>query len=188
MTNNVLELTSVPYAPHLMPPSSKHLARRRNALAGPIESDLLTIGGRVYMLNATIGNQPFTLVIDTGSADTWVASSSFQCNNPYTSNSVPEDCGFGALYDAQAFEKVEYQSKVAYSGGEFLNGDMRFEDFGLSTGEGKSVSVKQMIGVVDEGYWMGNGISSGLMGLGFPALARGVNSRDLNYTGVLYTM
>jgi hypothetical protein len=67
---------------------------------------------------------------------------------------------------------------------------MGTEDFGFGDGAaGRArVQMRQMIGVVDEGYWNGDGISSGLMGLGFPALARGINTGELLYTSVLYTM
>ena len=141
------------------------------------------------MTNATIAGQTYTLVIDTGSADTWVASSSFRCENPYTMVPVSaEDCGFGPLYDPSSgsFQPINYPFSVNYSGGEFLSGGMGTEEF--SFGKDKSVSVRQTIGVVNEGFWMGDGISSGLMGLGFPALARGINTMELNYTSVLYTM
>jgi hypothetical protein len=141
------------------------------------------------MVNATISDEIYTFVIDTGSADTWVASSNFKCENPYTRSLVSLDrCGFGPLYDigGGSFQPVNYPFAVNYSGGEFLRGDMGTERFSFEGG--KSINLNQMIGVVDEGYWMGDGISSGLMGLGFPALARGIITKDLNYTSVLYTM
>jgi hypothetical protein len=59
---------------------------------------------------------------------------------------------------------------------------------GISKGGSPSATVRQTIGVVDEGYWFGDGITSGLMGLGFPALAVGINSNELNYTSVLFTL
>jgi hypothetical protein len=201
VTDNVLELTSSPNSHHLVPPSSKHLARRRNALArrqdntlANVQDDLLTVGGRVYMVNVTIAGQTYTLVIDTGSADTWVASTSFRCENPYIYAPSEElNCGFGALYNESAagtFQPINYPFAVNYSGGEFLSGAIGTEDFGFGDGAaGRArVQMRQMIGVVDEGYWNGDGISSGLMGLGFPALAWGVNTGELRYTSALYTM
>ncbi|KAF2825455.1 acid protease [Ophiobolus disseminans] len=175
VTNNILELTTAPSAHHLIPPSSRYLvARRRNVLAkrqdvsfADIQEDLLTIGGRVYMVNATIANKTYTLVIDTGSSDTWAASSSFSCEDPDTNFFVPTDlCGSGPLYNTSAsFERIT----------------LPFADFGFDAGGG-NVKVKQMIGVVDEGFWMGDNISSGIMGLGFQALTRGINSRSTQFS------
>lgn len=60
---------------------------------------------------------------------------------------------------------------------------------GLSKGNKKAqVVFNQTIGIVNRGFWFGDGISSGLMGLSYPALARGVNSRQLNYTSVVFTL
>jgi hypothetical protein len=125
VTDNVLEITTVPHPHPLVTPSSKYLALRRNALArrqdnplANVQDDLLTVGGRVYMVNATIAGQTYTLVIDTGSADTWVASSSFRCENPYVYDpSSEQDCGFGALYNESAagtFQPINYPFAANY--------------------------------------------------------------------------
>jgi hypothetical protein len=45
-----------------------------------------------------------------------------------------------------------------------------------------------MIGAVDEGWWTGDGISSGLLRLAYPALANGVNEGDVEYTSLMYTL
>ncbi|KAF2026603.1 LUC7-domain-containing protein [Setomelanomma holmii] len=94
VTNNVLELTSAPNAHGQFAPSSRHLAKRRAELIfkrkirrqddpiADVQENLLTLGGRIYITNATIAGQVYSLVIDSGSADTWVASSNFRCVNP----------------------------------------------------------------------------------------------------------
>lgn len=145
------------------------------------------------MVNATIAGETYVLVIDTGSADTWVAASTFTCETPYSQQFSDQnaDCGFGHLYNARSksFEAIDYPYKVNYSGGEYLRGEMGVEDFGFGDKDtGEVVSVRQVIGVVDRGFWMGDGISSGLMGLGFSALARGVNKGGLEYSSVFYTL
>lgn len=45
-----------------------------------------------------------------------------------------------------------------------------------------------MIGAVDEGWWTGDGIGNGLLGLSYPALANGVNEGDVEYTSLMYTL
>jgi hypothetical protein len=59
---------------------------------------------------------------------------------------------------------------------------------GVNRGQSPYVTFRQTIGAVDRGYWQGDGISSGLMGLAYPALAEGVNTRELNYTSVVNTL
>lgn len=105
-----------------------------------------------------------------------------------------QQCGFGPLYNAESsstFKPVNFDFGVNYTGGEFLEGQMGTELFGIggvSRGKTPYVTIRQTIGAVNEGYWIGDGVSSGLMGLGFPALARGINTRQLNYTSVIYTL
>ncbi|KAF1997298.1 LUC7-domain-containing protein [Amniculicola lignicola CBS 123094] len=54
-----------------------------------IQQALQTLGGRVYMTNLTLGGNEYTFVIDTGSSDTWIASSSFECLSRTTSSPLP---------------------------------------------------------------------------------------------------
>jgi hypothetical protein len=198
VTNHVLELEVKPWTHHHGLPSSLHLARRRSSDITKRQSateDLTTLGGRLYIANVTLAGKTFSLIIDTGSSDTWVASSTFQCDDPYTYAPIPvQQCGFGPFYYQSAstsFRSINHDFDVYYSGGEFLEGIMGTELFGIggvSRGKAPSATVRQTIGVVNEGYWYGDGISSGLMGLGFPALAKGVNSGELTYTSVIYTL
>jgi hypothetical protein len=109
VTDNVFQLKTVPWASHLIPPSSKHLQQRRSALfkrqndpIASIKDSLLTLGGRVYLTDVTIAERLYSLVIDTGSSDTWVASSSFQCVNPNTYTTIDvRYCGFSIPFDPQ---------------------------------------------------------------------------------------
>jgi hypothetical protein len=48
------------------------------------------------------------------------------------------------------------------------------------------LQTRQTIGVVEQGWWIGDQISSGLMGLAYPILASG--HRDLNYTSVVFSL
>lgn len=146
------------------------------------------------MTDVTLAGQPYTLVIDTGSSDTWVASSSFQCLNPNTMSPIsPRYCGFNTPYNPKNSSTwVPIQGhgfSVHYTGGEFLLGDLGTEQLGIgdvSLGSDPALVVKQTIGVVDEGYWLGDGVSSGLMGLAYSALVSG--ARTLRYGSVMDTL
>ncbi|OAL52452.1 acid protease [Pyrenochaeta sp. DS3sAY3a] len=214
VTENVLHLKTLPHSANLTTPSSKHLllnrhnlpppsspnSKRQTPSAAPVQENLTTIGGRVYMVDVTLGGEALTLVIDSGSSDTWVASSTFKCLDPNMLLPMPASlCGFGGLYDAalsatwEAMPGVNFT--VRYTGGEFLLGGLGTERFGIgggSTGAGVGADggarmvVNQTIGVVEAGFWMGDGISSGLMGLAYSTIASG--AQELGYTSVMFTL
>ena len=146
------------------------------------------------MTEVTLAGDPFTLVIDTGSSDTWVAASSFKCIDPDEIDPIaPNNCGFNASYDPSTSPTWKplrgHDFSVSYTGGEFLRGELGTEQLGIggvSRGTGPKLVVNQTIGVVEEGYWYGDGISSGLMGLAYPALVSG--ARTLKYDSVMFTL
>ncbi|OAG00138.1 acid protease [Paraphaeosphaeria sporulosa] len=155
-----------------------------------IEQPVDTLGGRVYMTNVTLAGHPYTLILDTGSSDTWIAASGFTCTSRLSHARLPqESCGFGELYDV--VDSTTYNPipgrvfGVKYSDGEYLMGEMGVEELRMGDVDGSKggLTVRQTIGVVERGWWMGDGRSSGLMGLAFPTLAS--NYHDLNYTTVV---
>ncbi|KAF2275495.1 acid protease, partial [Westerdykella ornata] len=149
----------------------------------PVQDGLQTIGGRVYMTNITLTGRPYTVVIDTGSSDTWVASSAFTCLSQFARTLLPQSAyRFGSLYnltESPHWDPIEgYTFQVAYTDGEFLNGELGMEELQIG-----GLTVTQVIGVVEQGWWVGDGISSGLLGLAYSSLARNVH--ELNYTSVI---
>jgi hypothetical protein len=201
VTDNILHLKTVPYASHLISPSSKHLQQSRKVLAkrqdDPIailKEPLLTLNGRVYLTDVTISDCLYSLVIDTGSSDTWVASSTFRCLNSNTYATIDvRYCGFGTPFNTSGSRRwrsiAGYNFSVNYTGGEFLSGELGTDHLGIGeVGNGGGTGglvVRQTIGVVDSGYWVGDGISSGLMGLVYPAL---VSNSELKYQSVMFTL
>ncbi|KAF2641084.1 acid protease [Massarina eburnea CBS 473.64] len=212
VTNYVLPLIAA-HHPIPITPSSQHLHKRRpqplktaifpfNSSTNPsdineaishIQQDVLTLGGRVYMTNVSLANKEYTLVIDTGSSDTWIASTEFVCLSKYSQTALPQgECGFGTLYDrvdSKTYEGIGGRAfGVRYTDGEFLVGELGRERLGfggVGVG-GEGLKVGQTIGVVERGWWGGDGISSGLMGLAYPTLAS--NSEELNYTSIVFSL
>lgn len=126
--------------PPILPSPPKPLVNNTRPTTAP----LTTLGGRIYLANATIGRRPFTLVIDTSSSDTWVATTSFRCLDTNTYAVLPQaTCRFGPLYNRTAspsFKAIPYNSQVDYGGGEFLYGEMGTERVGI--GEGRKLEVE----------------------------------------------
>ena len=56
---------------------------------------------------------------------------------------------------------------------------------GEEGGKGR-LSVNQTVGVVESGFWVGDGISSGLMGLAYSALVSGAS--ELRYRSVMVSL
>ncbi|KAL5118631.1 hypothetical protein ACEQ8H_003482 [Pleosporales sp. CAS-2024a] len=207
-TENVLDLIAHAKPNQKGSPSTEHLARRRNDILARrrlsrrqtypnanVNENLIGIGGRIYITNVTVASQKFALVIDTGSSDTWLPTTNFQCQDPNSGNAIPNsNCGFPSYYNragSSTYSSINYPFSVNYTDGEYLQGDMGTELIGIggvSRGQNPVATVRQTIGAVTNGYWMGDGVSSGVMGLAYPALARGINNRQLTYTPILYTL
>ena len=125
--------------------------------------------GQVFLTHVTFGTETFNAVIDTGSSDTWLAETGFQCFNITTGASVPEaDCLFGSTYTPSAtFSQIPNENfNITYADGEMLIGIVGIEKVTLA---GISVD-NQEVGVVQLAGWLGDGVSSGLIGLAFPSI------------------
>lgn len=106
------------------------------------------------------------LIVTLGSSDTFTVSSSFQCVNITTEVPLPQSgCGFGALYNEKegSFEKInglefniEYFPEL-----EKLKGDIGYHPIEV----GGITVKKQEVAVVNYAAWVGDGTSSGLIGL-----------------------
>jgi hypothetical protein len=205
VTSNVLNLEIGESFMGTLTPSSEYLAGlRRNAIrkkmkrqidkVADIDENLITIGGRVYMANVTFGSRVYTLVLDTGSSDTWAAASGFTCKNVAGMTVTLTNCGFGPLYNTTASRSYKPYSPqqafgVNYTSGEYLKGILGTELFGIGdvgAGYAPRQLVNQTIGIVQQGYWSGDGVSSGLMGLAYSKLASG--SSVIGYESVIFTL
>ncbi|KAF8188903.1 acid protease [Mycena galopus ATCC 62051] len=132
-----------------------------------------------YLTNFTIGGQQFILIVDTGSSDTWVPQTGFNCFD-LDENPVPEStCAFGtpgfdiaASKTFQPFPNVSFN--ITYGDGEFLSGPVGFDTVSIG---GLSVT-HQEIGVPNLAAWEGDGFNTGLAGFAFPGLTSVYNTTD----------
>ena len=124
---------------------------------------------QVFLAPVKFGTETFEAVIDTGSSDTWLAETGFQCVNVTTSAPQPEaDCLFGPTYSiTKTFTQIPDENfNITYADGEFLTGILGREQVTLA-----GITVfNQEVAVVDYAAWFGDGVSSGLIGLAFPAI------------------
>lgn len=126
-----------------------------------------------------------------------VVGSQYSCRDVYTNNDVPESaCMFASTYDYQSsktFNIISNQNfNVSYEDHEYLTGIMGMEHLTLA-----GINVKQEVGVVNKAAWFGDGFTSGLVGLAFPALTSAFNGSDpdkdqvgsqVSYSPIITTM
>lgn len=125
--------------------------------------------GTSYIAHVTIGTQTVPLLVDTGSSDLWVASSSFVCLNKNGTKVDQSTCGFPGLFEGTFSGGAipeEYLS-IHYGNGQYLFGPYGRESVSL----GGVTIPDQNIALASEGFFrVSTGDFSGILGLGYPAM------------------
>ncbi|KAJ7787523.1 acid protease [Mycena olivaceomarginata] len=122
----------------------------------------------------------FTVIVDTGSVDTWVVQRGFNCVDA-NGTSVPQSvCAFGTDgFDTNAsttFESFpDVRANLRFGNGAVLNGSVGFDTVTVG---GVSVSHQEFAVPDSIAGLSGNGILSGLLGLAFPSLTAVHNITD----------
>lgn len=143
-----------------------------------------TKNGVVFEVEVQINNQTFHLIPDTGSSDLWVPTSNFQCVNHSDETELPqEECHFGATY--QVPDSTEYAANqtfgVQYGTGIAL-GKVAYAEVSIN-----GITIpRQKIGLVDRTNDFGDGLGSGVLGLGFPPLTSAHPGTELDNTTFLF--
>jgi hypothetical protein len=170
-TTNVMELEAVEGEA----PSHRYfnmlLGEQDVAQGGGNTEQIQNIRDSIYLTTMKIGGETFKLVIDTGSSDTWVAKTGFQCVSVRTKQNTPNaSCRIARTYNAtQTYSVVANQHfNISYADGEYLNGEMAKDSVQFG-----GITVKnQQFGLVTLAAWNGDSISSGLTGFGYPSVTR----------------
>ncbi|KAL1296621.1 hypothetical protein AAFC00_000110 [Neodothiora populina] len=133
--------------------------------------------GQILITSVQVGDESYEAVVDTGSSDTWVVRTGFQCQNQLGGNETEAYCKFGPSYNTSStFTPIPDQNfKISYADGEGLTGIMGYEKVTL----GGITVYNQTIGVVDTAAWKGDGSTSGLIGLAYPALTSAYNGTNV---------
>ncbi|EAQ84278.1 hypothetical protein CHGG_10682 [Chaetomium globosum CBS 148.51] len=125
--------------------------------------------GTQYAVDSLFNGHRMSLIIDTGSSDTWAVQKNFHCID-YSGEFLPQEiCGFGETYP-ETFQygltNPESHMYIQYGDGEIVTGPMGFSDVTVG-----GITVKQQqVCLANTTYWYGNNQTSGLMGLAFPSL------------------
>lgn len=129
----------------------------------------VNLRGTSYITDVTIGTQSIPLLIDTGSADIWVAPSDFVCLDADGSEVPQPECGFPVLFQGNlSGGLVPGQYFSVYYGG----GQSAYGPYGLETVSLGGITVPgQQVAVPSTGYIQSStGDYSGILGLGYPGM------------------
>ncbi|KAJ7176802.1 aspartic peptidase domain-containing protein [Mycena filopes] len=138
-----------------------------------------TLGDLEFVTNATIGGQHFSLLIDTGSSDTWVPQTGYKCFELNGTETAQSTCAFGSSgFDLDASKTFQPASNLTLVTGYGTRGSVA-GPMGYDTVEIGGMCVEhQLIGVPNAVAWQGDGVNSGILGLAFPRLTSAFNTTD----------
>ncbi|KAH8698922.1 aspartic peptidase domain-containing protein [Talaromyces proteolyticus] len=157
---------------------------RRNALVQSYKNTssslIATEFGSVFDVDVSLSNQTFKLLVDTGSSDTYVMKTGYQCISLNNSELLQADC----LYSSKTYNISDTYREipnvtfgVQYGAG-IASGVMAYEDVSLG-----GITVKgQKVGIANRSNPMGDGLNSGLLGLGYPSLTSAHPGRSVDNT------
>ncbi|KAI8626301.1 acid protease [Xylariaceae sp. FL1651] len=129
--------------------------------------------GNFFDTDVMLGSSTFKLLVDTGSSDTWVVRTGYQCFDKQDNANLvsQETCNYGpgATYNpltSSTFSQLKNQSFGASYGAGIALGIVGTEDVTLG-----GIMVRgQTIGVADRLTIHGDGYNNGILGLGYPLL------------------
>ncbi|KAK1834610.1 aspartic peptidase domain-containing protein [Podospora conica] len=127
--------------------------------------------GTQYSIEVDWDNHTMSLLLDTGSSDTWAVHNDFECID-YMGFVVPQvACGFGPKGPGDfRYGPVSPAQHlfIRYGDGELATGPMGYADITI----GNITVNKQQVALANTTYWFGNNKTSGLLGLAFPGLTQ----------------
>lgn len=125
--------------------------------------------GTQYAIEVLWDDKPVQLIFDTGSSDTWAASTDFTCVNSAGTTEYPQEaCHFGPdLIDDFRYGVIpDIHFRLSYGSGERIAGPMGYSDIAVA-----GITVKQVqVGLANSTHWYGNNVTQGILGLAYPAL------------------
>ena len=182
---------------------ASHRAPWQGGAAVPLTS---TYDAMFLMVNVTFGNQTFELFLDTGSSDTWVIAHDFRCFDKESDAPIDQaECLLGPGYiPTPTFKQMPDENfNITYGDGELLNGILGTErtTLGGITVLNQTFALVNYAGwvsfhfplrpeewILDEFYTdvyhqVGDGYTSGLLGLAYPAITSAYRGNDFHADG-----
>lgn len=141
-----------------------------------------------FYVEITLNGKNASLVLDTSHADTWIRSANFTCLNAQNdTRSSSCDWGPAPSVDFNHGPIRKQHLATRYEDGQSVSGRLGFMNVSLG---GLEVPDQEMA-IATEGIWHGNNVTSGVLGMAFPALTSAYSGDNFNNTNqadeVLYS-
>jgi Eukaryotic aspartyl protease len=141
--------------------------------------------GQYVDVEIDFGGQSFLVEIDLGSSDTWMLGTGYECINPTDNSVIPQsDCNYAnSTYQiTPTFSQISNQSLGVFYGAGIVAGQVGYETVTLA---GLTIP-KQEVGIASSLTLPGDGFSSGLLGLAYPAITSSHPGTNIDNTTFLY--
>jgi hypothetical protein len=122
--------------------------QRRQVTSGATDLIPTRLIGHSFLTDIAIGDQSFNVILDTGSSDTWVAGTGYQCISRSSGAQVPQStCNLNPTYSADGtFTLVPNENMLSsYAEGTFIQGPVGYSVVTLA---GLTVP-RQIVGVAE---------------------------------------
>ncbi|EQB57592.1 eukaryotic aspartyl protease [Colletotrichum gloeosporioides Cg-14] len=129
----------------------------------------LTPFGTQYSIEVIWDGKPLNMLFDTGSSDTWAASTNLSCVSMTGTVAYPQEaCAFGPdLIDGFKYGPVEdIHFALSYGSGEKASGPMGYSDIEVAG----IVVQQQQVGLANLTHWYGNNYTNGILGMAYPSI------------------
>lgn len=133
----------------------------------PAIQEVRPYSGVSYLTDIKINNETHTVVLDTGSSDTWLFKSDFECRDQWGFSQAQWICHAGPGYTGSFPPNNPLKNvslDIRYGDNTFARGQFGFANVTIAG----LTAVNTQIALANESYWRGDDISAGLLGLGYP--------------------
>ncbi|KAI1341695.1 acid protease [Xylariaceae sp. FL0016] len=131
-----------------------------------------------YAVEVNFNGVIMDVILDSGSADTWLRSHDFACRDSLNNTLSGNACSFGPAFFGNFSGKPipDQHFSIGYGDGEMVQGRLGYMDV-----EFANVTVSgQEVALATQGNWNGNNITSGILGLAYPSLTNAFWGNDLD--------
>ena len=153
---------------HTSPSNSSHAAPYNAGIRPTNQNTQLVI-------EVQFNNVPRYLLLDTGTADTWMTSPDFQCLDANRTAAPLSTCNLGDAYIGPPIPQIGNETYFqVYGNGERISGAFGYADVSIA-----GLKVKtQKVALGTQGYVLGDGVRSGVVGLAPQAVTRLFENTD----------
>jgi len=92
------------------------------------------LGGQEYLVSIEWAGTSYTVIVDSGSSDTWLIKSGFECLDANGNEQSDSSCDFGPPFTG-TFDDGQISNEnfnITYGDGEFVTGVMGYEDITIA--------------------------------------------------------